>query len=165
MYSTNIEFNERERAMAENAIQAMLNLIDPLKTEESVEARYDLKLLLNKFKKTSMEKKKKECRYCGEEILIKAIKCKHCGSNLTLSGYISDDEKPIKNNNKDKVLAGLLALFLGGIGIHKFYLGENKNGLLYLIFCWTYIPAIFGLVEGIQYLAMSKEKFNEKFSK
>ncbi|MEZ4462632.1 MAG: TM2 domain-containing protein [bacterium] len=36
---------------------------------------------------------------------------------------------------KDKTTAFLLAWFLGGFGIHKFYLGENGAGLLYLLFC------------------------------
>lgn len=162
MLKTTIEFNERERAIAENTITAMLDLIDPLTTDDSVEARYDLKLLLNKFKKTSMENTTKECKYCGEEILIKAIKCKHCGEMLTIT---PGKTAKITKTDKDKTLAGLLALFLGGLGVHKFYLGENKNGFIYLLFCWTYIPAIFGLVEGIQMLTMSKEKFINKYSK
>lgn len=66
--------------------------------------------------------------------------------------------------NKSKLLAILLALFLGGLGVHKFYLGENKNGFIYLLFCWTYIPALFGLFEAISMIGMSTEKFNEKFN-
>ena len=33
-----------------------------------------------------------------------------------------------------------LCLFLGGIGAHKFYAGKWFQGLLYLAFCWTWIP-------------------------
>lgn len=65
---------------------------------------------------------------------------------------------------KNKTTAGLLAIFLGGIGAHKFYLGKNGLGLLYLVFVWTYIPAILGLVEGISYLSMSVEDFNKKYN-
>jgi hypothetical protein len=43
---------------------------------------------------------------------------------------------------KSKGLAGLLALFLGGFGIHKFYLGRTGMGILYLLLCWTFVPAI-----------------------
>lgn len=60
---------------------------------------------------------------------------------------------------KSKVCAGLLGLFLGGIGIHKFYLGKVGMGILYLCFCWTYIPAIVGFIEGIIYLCSSDENF------
>lgn len=50
------------------------------------------------------------------------------------------------------VAAGLLALFLGGLGIHKFYNGSWGWGILYLVFCWTFIPGLVALVEGIMYL-------------
>ncbi len=42
---------------------------------------------------------------------------------------------------KSKSTAALLAFFLGGLGIHRFYLGQNGVGILYLLFCWTFIPA------------------------
>ena len=46
---------------------------------------------------------------------------------------------------KSKAIAIILALFLGGIGIHKFYLGQAGQGILYLLFCWTFIPEYYGL--------------------
>ncbi len=49
----------------------------------------------------------------------------------------------------NKVAYCLIALFLGGFGIHKFYTGKIGMGILYLLFCWTYIPAIVSLVEFI----------------
>lgn len=63
---------------------------------------------------------------------------------------------------KNRVTAGLLAILLGGLGVHKFYLGKTGIGLLYLVFCWTGIPAIIGLVEGIIYLTQSDEEFRVK---
>lgn len=36
----------------------------------------------------------------------------------------------------------LLALFLGGIGMHDFYAGKTAKGVIKLLFCWTGIPAI-----------------------
>lgn len=64
---------------------------------------------------------------------------------------------------KSKTTAALLAIFLGGIGGHKFYLGKPVQGILYLIFCWTWIPLTLGLIEGIMYLAMSEQDFQEKY--
>jgi TM2 domain-containing membrane protein YozV len=48
---------------------------------------------------------------------------------------------------KDTTAAILLAFFLGSFGAHRFYLGETGMGLLYLIFCWTFIPHLISFVE------------------
>lgn len=61
---------------------------------------------------------------------------------------------------KSKTTAGILAILLGGIGAHKFYLGKSGMGILYLVFCWTYIPGLIGLFEGISYLVKSDEDFH-----
>jgi len=66
---------------------------------------------------------------------------------------------------KTKGVAALLALFLGGIGVHKFYLGQNGQGILYLLFFWTWIPAILALIEAISYLSYTEEAFDKRFNK
>lgn len=66
---------------------------------------------------------------------------------------------------KDKNLAGLLAFFLGGIGVHRFYLRQTGLGLLYLLFCWTFIPAIVAIIDAIIFWTMDMGKFNEKYNK
>ena len=65
---------------------------------------------------------------------------------------------------RSKATAGILAILLGGLGIHKFYLGKAGMGILYLLFCWTFIPAIVGFIEGILYLTMSEAVFNAKYN-
>lgn len=65
---------------------------------------------------------------------------------------------------KNKMSAGLLGIFLGAFGIHHFYLGNTNKGLLYLLLSvFTGVGAmvfgIIGLVEGIMYLCMSDEEF------
>lgn len=64
---------------------------------------------------------------------------------------------------KSKSTAGILAILLGGFGIHKFYLGKSGMGILYLLFCWTYIPAIIGFIEGIGYFCQSDVDFARKY--
>jgi TM2 domain-containing membrane protein YozV len=49
----------------------------------------------------------------------------------------------------NKVAYGILALLVGGLGVHHFYGGRIGLGFVYLIFCWTFIPAIIAFVEGI----------------
>lgn len=63
---------------------------------------------------------------------------------------------------KSKLVAGILGILLGGIGAHKFYCGKIGMGVLYLVFCWTGIPAIVGLIEGIMYLVGSDADFQKK---
>lgn len=63
---------------------------------------------------------------------------------------------------KSKTTAGILGILLGGWGIHKFYLGKTGMGILYILFCWTYVPAIIGLIEGIMYLTSNEENFQLK---
>ena len=81
-----------------------------------------------------------------------------------VSKYHSPIRKMENKQNKSKVAAGLLAIFLGGIGVHKFYLGKPGWGILYFLFSWTFIPAILGFFEGIIYLTMSEESFEAKYS-
>ncbi len=49
---------------------------------------------------------------------------------------------------KNPTTAVILALLLGGLGIHKFYLEQTGMGILYLLFCWTSIPAIVAFIEA-----------------
>ena len=66
--------------------------------------------------------------------------------------------------DKSRTTAALLALFLGGVGAHKFYVGRTGQGILYLLFFWTFIPAIIAFVEFIMYLVWTDEKFAEKYA-
>jgi TM2 domain-containing membrane protein YozV len=61
--------------------------------------------------------------------------------------------------------AGLYGVFLGGLGIHWFYLNHPLRGLLYLLFSWTLIPAILGLIEGITFLSWSDRRFDRRFNR
>lgn len=63
---------------------------------------------------------------------------------------------------KSKTTAGILAILLGAFGIHKFYLGRWGLGIIYLLFFWTYIPAVIGLIEGIVYLVSNPNQFARK---
>lgn len=67
-------------------------------------------------------------------------------------------------SNRSRVVAGLLAIFLGGLGIHKFYLGKPIQGVIYLVFSWTTIPMIIAFIEGFYYFFMSDKSFESKYS-
>ncbi|MEM8999484.1 MAG: NINE protein [Bacteroidota bacterium] len=80
--------------------------------------------------------------------------------------------KSAGGDNK-KILAGILAIILGSLGVHKFILGYNKEGFIllgitlvsYVLMCFVigaflvWIPGLIGLIEGIIYLTKSDEEF------
>ena len=66
------------------------------------------------------------------------------------------------STDKSNVAAGVLGILLGGIGVHKFYMGKIGMGVLYLLFSWTFIPSLVGLIEGIIYLAEGQESFAKR---
>ena len=63
-----------------------------------------------------------------------------------------------------RLTAGILAILLGGLGVHKFYLGKMGLGVLYLCFTWTFIPWVVGIIEGIIYLTKTDEEFEAKYT-
>lgn len=93
------------------------------------------------------------CSSCGKSIHESAPTCPHCGA-LQPSRRAED--------GKSRVTAGVLALLLGGLGIHKFYLGAWGWGVVYILLCWTLLPGIAALVEGIRYLVLSEADFRRK---
>ncbi len=66
-------------------------------------------------------------------------------------------------NDRSKTVAFILALLLGSIGAHKFYMGKMKQGIIYLVLCWTGIPGIIGIIEAIFYLKSSDDEFYKKY--
>jgi TM2 domain-containing membrane protein YozV len=118
-----------------------------------------------------------ECRFCGEKLATRQAAQQTYQQPQTV--YVQQPQpqvviqqvapQPVYMTGinpawpvKSKIAAGLLGIFLGGLGIHKFYLGKVGMGILYLIFCWTGIPAVIGFVEGIIYLCSNDENFQLK---
>jgi TM2 domain-containing membrane protein YozV/ribosomal protein L40E len=102
----------------------------------------------------------KYCSECGAIIKAKAEICPKCGVRQYAPPFGA-----VAPNGKSKLAAALFALFLGGLGIHKFYLGRIGWGIVYLLFSWTFIPSLVGFIEGILLLVMSDSDFNEKYGK
>jgi TM2 domain-containing membrane protein YozV len=65
---------------------------------------------------------------------------------------------PVPGADK-KIVAGILGILLGGFGVHKFYLGYTKEGIIQLLLSLFCIGGILGLIEGILYLTKSDEEF------
>ena len=114
------------------------------------------------------------CSACGEVMPADAQFCSKCGArNVTLAAPANPvQEAPqvipapapgsYTPGAKSRIAAGILGILLGGIGVHKFYLNKVGLGILYVLFCWTAIPAIIGLVEGIIYLTQDDVTFGRQ---
>jgi TM2 domain-containing membrane protein YozV len=105
-------------------------------------------------------KQARYCSHCGAAMASDAVTCARCGVRAvtpTLTGVYTIPRR------KSKVVAGLLGIFFGGLGIHKFYLNQPGWGILYLVFSFTFIPAVVGFVEGILYLTMSDQSFAARY--
>jgi TM2 domain-containing membrane protein YozV len=66
---------------------------------------------------------------------------------------------------KSKVVAGVLGILLGGLGIHRFYLGDAMGGIIRIVITAVTCGAgsLIGLIEGIIYLAKSDEDFQKTY--
>ena len=71
-------------------------------------------------------------------------------TNITENGALSTVDLTAAGN--DRVVAAILAIFLGDFGIHHFYTGDTKHGIWHLVFFWTGIPGLIGFIEGIIWL-------------
>ena len=100
------------------------------------------------------------CHGCSKTLHITAVACPQCGAPQR-QGRASPPNTQLPPE-KSKVTAGILALLLGGIGIHKFYTGAWGWGIVYIVLCLTYIPALVALVEGIRYLTLKQPEFAQK---
>lgn len=63
---------------------------------------------------------------------------------------ICDCKSSSRNLGDKKITAGILGLFLGGFGVHNFYLGETKKGILKILIAWTGISGILALIDIIK---------------
>lgn len=63
---------------------------------------------------------------------------------------------------KSKTTATLLAFFLGGLGAHKFYLGQTGQGVLFLL--TGGLLGIGALVNFIQLLVKSQDDFDARYN-
>lgn len=104
-----------------------------------------------------------KCSECSKEVSDTAGSCPGCGAPINKSQAFSQQPIVIKAP-KSRSLSVVLALFLGSLGIHKFYLNRPGWGVIYFIFCWTFIPAILGFIEALNYLFMSDQAFQSKYS-
>ncbi|MDE6499022.1 MAG: NINE protein [Muribaculaceae bacterium] len=125
----------------------------------------------------------KLCPKCGTVVPDNSNFCSHCGCEM--SSQRSYQEPPqynpqpygnqyYDNNNpfnscgpegKSRGVAALLAIFIGALGIHYFYLNKVAGGIYTILLClitcglWSFIT----FVQGIYFLCISNAEFEQKF--
>lgn len=107
------------------------------------------------------------CANCGKELAPNAAACLNCGAASNFgkkkSSGIADSLRSTGSADdwcpagKDKIVCILLAFFLGGLGVHNFYLGETKKGLVRLLTSWIGVGFILALIDFIKMLMGSYE--------
>lgn len=100
------------------------------------------------------------CPNCGAQTQPNAAVCVQCGvslNNVAAPGATGEAQK-------SKMAAGLLGIFLGGFGVHNFYLGYTGKAVAQLLITLCtcgfggVVSEIWGLIEGIQILTGSINK-------
>lgn len=88
------------------------------------------------------------CANCGAQVAPGQAICTNCGAALAAPQPAFDPSQ-----QKSKLIAGLLGIFLGGLGIHNFYLGDTTKGILHIVLSLACcIGSIWGLIDGIMIL-------------
>ena len=112
-----------------------------------------------------------KCSNCSHDIPADSTFCPMCGHAMTPATEASMREPASSAPaRKNRVAAGVLGILLGGLGIHKFYLGYTWQGVIMLV-VWivgvivtfgiaSVVVGIIGLIEGILYLVKSDEEFD-----
>ncbi|WP_417939087.1 TM2 domain-containing protein [Flavobacterium sp. RS13.1] len=71
---------------------------------------------------------------------------------------------PVRREENKKVVAGILGILVGALGVHKFYLGYTKEGIIQILlnlFCG--LGSLIALIEGIIYLVKTDEEFYQTY--
>ena len=150
----------QERRSEESVYQARIKELE----DENIQLHLTIAEIKNKTsaedftEKVKVEKTKSvstfPCSRCGNGVLSSDKFCPVCGSLCQIH----------KLTGKKNSVAIILAFLLGGAGAHKFYMGHIGLGIFYLLFFWTFIPAIVACVEAIIYMFDSDESFEKRVS-
>jgi TM2 domain-containing membrane protein YozV len=74
------------------------------------------------------------------------------------------EDRPVSTQQSKRITAGILAILVGWLGVHKFYLGYTTPGIIQLILGLCFgIGGIIGLIEGIIYLTKSDADFVQTY--
>lgn len=154
--------------------------------QEEVNAlKAELKRLKTKEDTNNFQETKIFCSNCNAEVRLGSKFCSKCGTVIenkssnkkTSKDRLSSakastvsDSVEISDLKSKRLSAGLCGILLGGLGIHKFILGYNRQGYIYLgafigtiCFGGSLVVSLIALVEGIIYLTMPIDQFKRTY--
>ncbi len=128
-----------------------------------------------------------QCPSCGRQFTTEQasvnVKCPYCGTEFSPAynqgyqqgfqqGYNSASGGTVFDcgpSGRSRGVAALLAIFLGALGIHYFYLGKNTAGIVFLLISifscgiLAAVTSVLALVQGIIMLTLTQEQFEQKY--
>ena len=118
-----------------------------------------------------MEEKTKFCKYCGEKIDFDCVVCPKCGKqveqlknegNVVINNSVNNSTNGhmfvTGSSHKSRKIALILAIFLGEIGAHYFYVGRYGKGILYL-----FTMGLFGFGWIIDIISICIGRFRDQY--
>lgn len=117
---------------------------------------------------------KGECSYCGTRYQLEEKEQKEGGTyqsdnpqshsySRTYEQTAASSYNAVPKELSRRIIAAILSLLLGSFGVQFFYVKKTFLGILCIIFCFTAIPSIIGLAQGVIWLTMSDAGFESKY--
>lgn len=116
------------------------------------------------------------CPTCGTQNQDMAQFCQNCQNQLQPTGYPPSynsgypPPRQYREQGADKkIAAGICGILLGALGVHKFILGYNTEGIIMLLASvltcgiGAMVTGVIGIVGGIIYLTKSDEEFVQMY--
>ena len=95
----------------------------------------------------------KYCAHCGAQLVDEAVVCPKCGCAVAPTKTVDPNASP-----KSRLIALLLCVFVGGLGIHRFYVGKIGTGILFLL-----TAGVFGIGVIVDLIKIATGKFTDKY--
>ena len=93
----------------------------------------------------------KYCAHCGAQLVDEAVVCPKCGCAVAPTKTVDPNASP-----KSRLIALLLCIFVGGLGIHRFYVGKIGTGIL-----WLLTAGCFGIGALVDIIMIATENFTD----
>ena len=95
----------------------------------------------------------KYCAHCGAQLVDEAVVCPKCGCAVAPTKTVDPNASP-----KSRLITLLLCIFVGGLGIHRFYVGKIGTGILFLL-----TAGVFGIGVIVDLIKIATGKFTDKY--